>query len=72
MKANFRVADPDNIECTMALTMTLRNWKKLLDAFGTTATHYPMYRLTDTIRALVTHTSDHFDYEKPEGIDVKD
>ena len=51
IKARFSFDNPDNLEATVAITMTLRDWKRLRDQLKDTA--YPAWRVDAMLRELV-------------------
>lgn len=50
MKARFMVESPDNIEMTMKITMTIREWTELRDQLEN---KWPSLRLSQAINSLI-------------------
>lgn len=51
MKARFMVEDPEAIECTMKLTMTMKEWENLRDQLEN---KWPSSRLQRAITHVLT------------------
>lgn len=58
MKATYRIADPDSVECTLSLTMTVDQWRSLLLKINEAA--YPGWILGGAIRKLIANASREF------------
>ncbi len=52
MKTDFRIAQPDDVECTMTISMTLGSWRKLRDRLE--GQSYPEFRLRQDISELIS------------------
>ena len=52
MKTEFTIALPDLVECTMKITMTLKDWKLLRDQLG--SSQWPASQLSAAINECVT------------------
>lgn len=55
MKALFRITNPNQVEMSLKLTMTLEDWKRLksqLASSGYTGSSYPAFRLIDEIQNM--------------------
>lgn len=65
MKATYKLTDPDSVEATMTITMTLGNWKKLRDKLAAqpNAMSYPNFKLRDVIDDLVKKAQERFETE---------
>jgi hypothetical protein len=50
MRANYKLKAPDDMECTLEVTMTLRNWRELEKQL--TGPH-PSWLLADKIRQMI-------------------
>ncbi len=51
MKARFMIEKPDDIECTMKITMTVKEWVELRDQLNS---KWPSARLGQAITSVVT------------------
>ena len=58
MKATYAVTKPDNVECTLKMTMTLGQWRKLREQLETS---YPGWKLKSLISDLVSKVTESFD-----------
>lgn len=57
MKASFKAEQPDNIEMTLTLTMTLREWRDLSAAIKQ---DYPGWKIKGIIHDLIDAATRHF------------
>lgn len=64
MKAKLFIENPDEIEFTLKITMTLGAWKKLREQL--VSVNYPSYRLVEAINDLIVRAGTSFSYEPPE------
>lgn len=60
--ARFMIEKPEDIECTMKITMTVREWVALRDELKSS---YPSWKLSHAIDSLVTDARK--TYYPPEG-----
>lgn len=51
IKSSMRVENPDDVEFTLSLTMSLRNWKRLRDHL--TGEAWPMWEVGSKITGVV-------------------
>ncbi|MEN6302230.1 MAG: hypothetical protein ABFD96_05855 [Armatimonadia bacterium] len=51
MSIRMRLTKPDEIEATMSITLTLKDWKKLRDQISTN--EYPAWTLDRQIRDMI-------------------
>jgi hypothetical protein len=51
MKAEYRIAQPDDVDCTLSITMAASEWKRLLDQVDSSA--YPGWRIKDAIERVI-------------------
>ena len=58
MKAKFKITNPGEIECTMAITMPLAAWKRLKEQL--TGAH-PSWKLQGAINELVYKAEKEFE-----------
>lgn len=56
MKATFKVEDPKDIELTMTITMSLKEWNQLAD---TIKDEYPGWKFALFISQMVRHATMH-------------
>jgi hypothetical protein len=54
----MQVVNPDSVNLSLTITMSLGEWKQLRDQLART---YPSWRLAETIGETVTHVEQHFD-----------
>ena len=57
MKIEYRAADPDTIELSMTITMSLADWSRLKEQL---MQGYPLFRLSDPIRNMMIEAHEHF------------
>lgn len=57
MKVQFAVADPDDTEATLSITMRLKDWKGLRKQL---ASQYPSWKLSQAITDVIHHAQQHF------------
>jgi len=50
MKATFQVSDPDDIECSVKITMPLRKWRQLRDQLNS---KWPSWELSSAISSML-------------------
>ncbi|MFM0058559.1 hypothetical protein PQR64_23335 [Paraburkholderia phytofirmans] len=50
MKTQFRIENPDDVQMTLKVTMTAREWKTLREQLATT---YPSWKLSSAITNMV-------------------
>lgn len=48
--STFRVCDPNNVQMTLTVTMSMRNWKRLAEQLDS---DYPSWKLHNAIKHLV-------------------
>lgn len=63
--STFKVCDPDNVQMTLTVTMSIGDWKSLSQQLAST---YPSWKLNDAIRDFVARSErvlifDSFDEE---------
>lgn len=51
MKARYMIEDPGNIEATLKITMTVKEWEQLRDQLESS---YPSWKLSGMITAILT------------------
>lgn len=61
MTTTFKIELPDAVECTMAITMPLRDWKALRDELP--PSQHPSWKLREAIGALVSKAQKEFQAE---------
>jgi hypothetical protein len=64
MKTNFKATNPQGIEMTMSLTMTLAEWNEIAEHLTDTRHYRPDGKLLDAIRTMTRKASVHFDTEE--------
>lgn len=60
MKASFRITNPDEVEATIAITMTLGEWKLIRAALAEEHLYEPGGKLRGVIEDLVSQASRSF------------
>ena len=62
MKAVSRLENPDDAEVTLAITMPLKDWKRLQSQLEASeiSSSYPSWRFLGLIRELAATTEAHF------------
>lgn len=58
IRATVHATKPDEIECTLELTMTLGEWRRLHEQLD--AGSHPSFRIRDLVRKLISQTAAHF------------
>jgi len=61
MKATYRLASPDEAEASLTVTLTVRDWRRLLKQLE--SGNYPSWVLKDTIRELINKADASFSEE---------
>lgn len=51
MKARFMIEEPQSVECTMKITMSVKEWEDLRDQL---AAKWPSSRLSESITGILT------------------
>jgi len=73
MKAEFKIERPQDVECSLTITMPLQSWARLRAALSAIneSQSYPFYRLNEEIRQMIARAEKHFEFEAdgpdPEG-----
>jgi hypothetical protein len=57
VRTTFAITDPDNVSCTMQITMTLAQWKLLRESLNN---RYPDWKIREAIDDLVAKANDSF------------
>jgi hypothetical protein len=65
MKATYKITDPDSVEATLTITMTIGAWKKLREQIGkgSESMSYPNFRVRDLIHDLIQGAQKEFETE---------
>lgn len=50
MKARFMIENPKEIECTMEITMTVKEWEELRDQL---VVKYPSFKLSKAVTSIL-------------------
>lgn len=51
--STFKICDPDNVQMTLTVTMSMSEWKRLLQQLPS---DYPSWKLGDAIRDFVARS----------------
>jgi hypothetical protein len=65
MRSRFMIENPDEVVCTMKLTMTVKQWTELRDQLSNA---HPSWKLTSEINSLISQARNVFyaaDIEEP-------
>lgn len=57
MKIEYRATDPNTIELSMTITMSLADWSRLKEQLTAS---YPSWKLSDSIRNIMIEAHEHF------------
>jgi len=61
MKTHMKATDPNKMEFTLEITMTLKDWRELDDQLSTA---YPSWELASRITDMVQQATQHFTPEE--------
>lgn len=57
IKGNFSIENPDDVQCEMRITMSLKEWRQIRASLGT---KYPDWKLADMIGELIAMAEKRF------------
>jgi hypothetical protein len=65
MKATYKLTDPDSVEATLTVTMTLGNWKKIRQQLyhAKAALAYPNFKVREAIDDMIGKAENVFETE---------